>query len=913
MTRMNTKRFLTLTAIIGLMVALTSVWGYLVSLLTVQEAPSTQASDETAPDLEHFAGLSEDEAAARRSATVVPDPAVARRKVRREIWRTSTFSIFNFNMVGLAAAQALLGDPLSALLTFGVFLLNVGLNAAQQLYATNRVESLLDLAKPQPTVIRDGRIRSAGPDEIVTGDVLIVGPGDEFLVDGEILSGTPTVVEAQVVGDEGRTQVKGKGDRVQAGAICLGGRAVYQVTALSGDLGLRKWTPVPETREALTPLQRIMTRVLRAMLVLILFFLALLLLDMIEFPIMSTIFQDDYREVASGFFSIAPSSLFFMIVATYAIGSARLGDMGALIRESRAVESLAQISVICFSKTGILTGAKVNLDMIFGEEDHLTLAENRVRQILGDLAHTIKSDNIFLQTIAQNFAGSERPAAEVASYQSAYGWSALTFNEADLRGTYVVGDPLTLGSNLIERAPPAEPAADGPAHESVVHKSVGRLTHLFRRSQQNEGEDQRVTGDSPVTDGTAEEQLQRTPQLMLAYLPDPTPLHETDGRAQLPEGLIPLCSLRFDEQIRSEAIETMQAFSQSGIKVKILSADDPLPVLEAAGQLGVIEEGSSENSVVSSSQLALMGRDSLAQAVQESSVYAQLSGEQKGQIVRTLRRQGERVAMVGDAATDIPAMEEADLRITMRSSSQATLGLADIVLLENSFEVLPTVLARGQNIVNGMLDILKINLAQIGYILLLTIIMFLSDRRIFYYHPTQGGVIAFFTIIIPSLGLTFWASSGPLPRQYMRSRLWHFVVPAAITMTLASLVVGWIFGRGLLDIAYSQLAITYLLVTIGLVLVVFVQPPTRFWVGGDVLSGDWRNTYMALVLFLLFILITILPLTQNLFRLTTLQNAGAYVIVGVVAIAWTILVRAIWRAPWLNRYVGILSERLEKR
>ena len=240
------------------------------------------------------------------------------------------------------------------------------------------------------------------------------------------------------------------------------------------------------------------------------------------------------------------------------------------------------------------------------------------------------------------------------------------------------------------------------------------------------------------------------------------------------------------------------------------------------------------------------------------------------------------------------------------------MGLADIVLLEDSFQVLPTVLERGQNIVNGLLDILKINLAQIGYILLLTIIMFLSSRRIFYYHPTQGGIIAFFTIIIPSLGLTFWASSGTLPREYMRSRLWHFVVPAAVTMTLASLVVSWIFGRGLIDIAYSQLAVTYLLVAIGLVLIVFVQPPTRFCIGGDVLSRDWRNTYMAIVLFMLFIVITILPLTQELFRLTTLQDAWAYAIIGVVAIVWTFLIRAIWRAPWLNRYVGILSERLEK-
>jgi cation-transporting ATPase E len=307
-----------------------------------------------------------------------------------------------------------------------------------------------------------------------------------------------------------------------------------------------------------------------------------------------------------------------------------------------------------------------------------------------------------------------------------------------------------------------------------------------------------------------------------------------------------------------------------------------------------------------------MERSQMGQIVQEAAVFALLTSEQKGQIVRTLRRQGERVAMVGDAAHDIPAMEEADLRITLRSSSQVTLGLADIVLLEDSFQVLPTVLERGQNIVNGLLDILKINLSQIGYILLLTIIMFLSDRRIFYYHPTQGGIIAFFTVIVPSVGLTLWASSGTLPRQYMRSRLWHFVVPAAVTMTLASLAVSWIFGRGLIDIAYSQLAVTYLLVVIGLVLIVFVQPPTRFWVGGDVLSRDWRNTYMAIVLLLLFIVITFLPLTQELFRLTTLQGPWAYAVIGAVAVVWTFLVRAIWRAPWLNRYVGTLSKRLEK-
>jgi cation-transporting ATPase E len=211
-----------------------------------------------------------------------------------------------------------------------------------------------------------------------------------------------------------------------------------------------------------------------------------------------------------------------------------------------------------------------------------------------------------------------------------------------------------------------------------------------------------------------------------------------------------------------------------------------------------------------------------------------------------------------------------------------------------------------------MLDILKINLAQVSYVTLLIVIAFLSKSQIFYYHPTQGGVIAFFTVIIPSLGLTFFASPGRLPTQYMRTRMAHFVVPAAITMTLAALVISWYFRRNIDDISYSELAVTHGLILMGLLLVVFVQPPSRFWIGGDVLSGDWRSTYMAIGLLVLFLLATYLPLTQELLRLAPLDSARDYLLILAIAILWGLLLRTIWRLPGLNRYVGIVSDRLER-
>lgn len=268
--------------------------------------------------------------------------------------------------------------------------------------------------------------------------------------------------------------------------------------------------------------------------------------------------------------------------------------------------------------------------------------------------------------------------------------------------------------------------------------------------------------------------------------------------------------------------------------------------------------------------------------------------------------------MVGDGVGDVPAMEEATLSITLQSSCQAALSIADIVLLKDSLHVLPIVLQRGQRIVNGLLDVLKINLVQVGYVLLLILAMIVGGSRNFFYHATHGGVISFFTTIGPSVGLTLWASAGALPRQYLRSRLWHFVVPAAFTMTAAALLISRIFGRTVVNTPYSQLAVTYGLIVIGLLLVVFVQPPTRFWVGGDVLSGNRRIIRLVIVLLLLFIAATYIPLTQGWFRLAPLAEVRDYAVIAVISVVWALLIRFIWRMPWLRRRAGILTDRLDR-
>ncbi len=935
-----------------------SLVGYLRHRLGHARPQQKSLPSSFALDLQGIQGLSESEALERHSPVLAQKREQEARRVRRDIWRSRTFSIFNLSLLAAAAVRVLLGDPVGAWLTLGILILNIVLNVAQQLMATQRLEKLMAQTRPQATAIRDGRIRSIDIDEIVTDDLLVIGPGDEFVASGEIVEGGPEVAEVNIVSGEGTGVFKEKGDLIQAGSHCIQGRAVYRVTKIPEDLGNQKWTPVQKKSE-LTPLQRIISRILRLMLVFIAICLTPLLLAWFNSPLLSQAFATKYREAVSIIFSISASGLFFMIVASYALGSARLGGIGVLIRESQALESLAQVSVLCVSKTGALMSAQVRLEMFPPVSGFPILAEGRIRQILGDLAHSATSDNFFLRSLTDNFSGSNRPLDQAAWFLSAYGWSAVTFSEADVPGTYVIGEPAILEPNLVAlQDQEEEEASTGIETDSVKGglRSRVRITHLGQFLRRNDQKNQQVADDSvAIEDAIGDIEIKQVeldqaesgpedsnedlvnepgrilqglrlrldefrgssqdleeeepkdyepvptlPKLLFAYTPEPAALYDVEGRPRAPLDLIPLCTLTFEEKIQPETVEAARAFIEAGVKIKILSSDDPNRMLDAAERFGLIGDVSAPQSIISGKQLAEMNESQFEHAVKEAAILGQLNSEQKGRIVHTLRRNEERVAMVGDRVDDVPAMEAANLSIGLRSSSQAALSTADIILLEDSLEVLPAMLQQGQRIVNGLLDVLKISLTQIGYILLLLLVMAVTGKRVFYYHPTHGGVISFFTVIIPTVGLTLWSSAQALPVRFMRSRLAHFVVPAAITMAAATLAMNQISGPLDLSTPVSQLFVTYGLVVIGLLLVIFVQPPTRFWVGGDVLSGDRRIVTMVIVLFLLFIAITYIPQMQEWLRLGPLASVRDYVVIAAVSVMWTMLIRLIWRSPWLR-------------
>ena len=186
-------------------------------------------------------------------------------------------------------------------------------------------------------------------------------PGDQILLDGVVVGAGEMDVDESLLTGETDAVHKKEGDQVYAGTYVLTGKAWYQAETTSEQsvagtiaAGARQFTI------SLTPLQRDVNYVVRALLAIAIFLLVLVLLSSViwAYPIAETVVG------AAVILGIVPSGLFLMITVTYSMGALRLARKNALVQQVNAVESLSNVDVFCADKTGTLTANKLVLTQI---------------------------------------------------------------------------------------------------------------------------------------------------------------------------------------------------------------------------------------------------------------------------------------------------------------------------------------------------------------------------------------------------------------------------------------------------------------------------------------------------------------------------------------------------------------------
>jgi len=347
-------------------------------------------------------------------------------------------------------------------------------------------------------------------------------------------------------------------------------------------------------------------------------------------------------------------------------------------------------------------------------------------------------------------------------------------------------------------------------------------------------------------------------------------------------------------------------------------------VAALAKQVGL----SDDVTTISGLNLAEMDVAQFSQAAIDTTIFGRITPQQKEQLVQTLRDHGRYVAMIGDGVNDVLSLKKANLGIAMQSGSQATRNVADIVLLNDSFSSLPHAFREGQRIRHGMQDILSLFLSRVLYVALLIIMILMIGE--FPLVPKQVSILALLTVGAPTLVMAIWAYPQSSVEQGLGHSLWQFVLPAAISVSGIALFVylgEYYVTLGLRLITYmqgnnqqlseaaalvasvvpareaAQTSLTTFTVLCGILLLLFIEPPSKFWVGGHKLRGDKRFIFLALAMFIAYALLLAIPPLRNLFDLTLLGFFD-YLFIGLLVALWIFVVRWFWRSHLLDRFLG---------
>jgi cation-transporting ATPase E len=438
--------------------------------------------------------------------------------------------------------------------------------------------------------------------------------------------------------------------------------------------------------------------------------------------------RDDWREAMSGAVAgtvaMVPEGLVLLTSLAFAVAVMRLARREVLVQELPAVEGLARIDVLCIDKTGTLTEGKLVVDAV----EPAGPGGSDLEPVLAALAAADPSPNATTKAIAERYPDDPGwTVSSVVSFSSTRKWGAARFDE---HGAWVLGAP------------------------DVMFEAVHGADELRERARGLSDEGRRV--------------------LLVAKAED-----LSDER--LPADLDPAGLVVLGDRPRPDAAETLRYFREQGVTVKVISGDDPRTVDAIASQVGLEGAGDPVDAHELPEDL-----DELAGVLESRTVFGRVTPKQKRAMVRALQSRGHTVAMTGDGVNDALALKDADIGVAMGSGSDATRAVAQLVLLDSTFDSLPPVVAEGRRVLGNIERTSGLYLNKTVYAMLISLATGVGGF-VFPFLPRHLTLIGALTIGIPSFFLAL-APNTERFRPGFVARVLRFAIPTGTLAAVATLL-----------------------------------------------------------------------------------------------------------------------------
>jgi len=480
----------------------------------------TAADQALAPE-----GLTGTEAAARLAAQGEREVPSSSRS-RASIVRANVVTPFNIILTALGVVTLIFGDWRDALF-LGIVVTNAGIGIFQELRAKNTLDELAALVAPHATVVRDGEPRAVDVGDVVEGDLVRLGPGDQVVADGRLVSTDGLQLDESILTGESRPVARAPGEEIRSGSFAVEGAGAYLVSAVGGDsYAGRLVGEVREFRHPRSPLELAINRLLYV-LVAAMVPLGLMLITVLWKQDVGV--RHAVNTAVAGMVTLVPEGLVLLVSVTYAAAALGLARRGALAQQLKAIESLASVDTLCIDKTGTLTTSELRVVGIIPADG---VGPDRLRDALGRYAAAAPARNLTLEAIAKSLPAPPEQPLETVPFSSRRRWGALRLGDEG----YVLGAP-----ELFPLGPLAE--------EATARQELGRRI---------------------VAIGTT------TVRLAAAQ--------DEDGR---PPPVVPLGLAVIAEELRPDARETIAYLREEGVEIKVLSGDAPQTVGSIARDAGV--------------------------------------------------------------------------------------------------------------------------------------------------------------------------------------------------------------------------------------------------------------------------------------------------------------------------------------
>jgi cation-transporting ATPase E len=805
------------------------------------------ATAQAIPDV----GLSSREAESRLRK-LGPPPETSSRSTS-SIVAGNVFTLFNAIIAVFFVLDLALGLYADSL--FGlVAIINSYIGIRQELNAKKTLDEVAVLVAPRAQVIRDGQTVELLAEEVVPGDLVAVGPGDQLIADGRVIDSRGLTLDESMLTGEADGIRKDSGEEVLSGSFAVSGSGHYEVEAVrEKSYAGRLAGEARAFRHPLSPLQEEVNRVIvvstYAMIP-----LAILLLASLK--IRNVGLQSAAETATAGLVTLIPEGLVLLMSVTFAVAAVRLAKRDTLIQQMSATESLASVDTICVDKTGTLTEGELRLAGVeFAEDVDPAVGA----AVLGRFAASAGNRNQTLESIAKRYPGDPGQVSAEVPFSSEWKWSGVSLaGDGAGAGTFVLGAPDILEEAGALVLPP------GLAAKLQAETAAGRRVVAFGR-----------TGEA---------------------LPD-------DPAASPAPRLVPVALIVLEETLRADVAETLAFMRDQEVDLKLISGDAKATVTAVAYSVGVPRDAG----VVEGPDLPA-DPEALQKVALANTIFCRIKPEQKKALVDALVEAGRYVAMVGDGVNDVPALKRARMAVAMGSGTQVTKGVADVVLLKDEFSRLPEAVGEGRRIARNIHRLGRLYLTKSVYAATLIILVAVPGFA-FPFLPRHLTMAAFLTIGIPSFVLALAPSDGPLYRGRLIRSLAAFAVPSGVATGIASILscflVNTVAGGGL---AAGRTAATTTLIFLGLAFVLLLER-------GPGREGNAVQSYMLSMvagLGALYALILAAAPVREFFELEILSATQWFLALLSAAIGLTIAA-LVWRLPFIERWEAEIDEPDEPR